>query len=190
MEELNSNNLRVQVIAIMYIIVSIISGVTFIMWFRRAYYNLHQKVSYLSYDDGWAAGAWFVPIMNWFRPLQIMKELYTYTPEFLTNKGVEFENKLQKWSLIVWWTLWITGGILGNIGSQLSRRAEEAVEFIFSTNISIIGNVIGIVLAIITVKIISDYAKVEPLLFETEDLNDQINSDSFNIGTSTTLLDD
>lgn len=52
----NSNDIREQTIAIVYLIAYVISGVTFIQWFRRAYYNLHLQVRYLSHDEGWASG--------------------------------------------------------------------------------------------------------------------------------------
>jgi hypothetical protein len=186
-DEANANDTREMIIGLLYSLVFIVSAVTFIMWFRRAYYNLHQKVTYLSYDDGWAAGSWFVPILNWFRPLQIMNELYQYTPEFLAKSNIVVKEKLQKWAVGVWWTMWVGNSILGNVTFQLSRRAEEIEDFIFLTNISMIGNIIGIPLALLAIKVISDYSKIEPLLFETEE---EVIKDAFNIGSSTTLLDD
>lgn len=188
--EANANDLREQLIAVVYIIVFIISAVTFIKWFRRAYFNLHQKVNYLSFDDGWASGGWFVPFLNWIRPVQIMNELYKYTPEYLATKNVSTTNKLQRWTVGVWWTLWVINSIIGNIVTQLSLRAEEIDEFIKITNFSMIGNIIGIPLAIITVKVISDYSKVETLLYESEELDNNEVQNSFNIGISSTLLDD
>lgn len=53
------------------VIIYIISGITFIMWFRRAYYNLKICIKITKYSDGWAAGAWFVPFLNLFRPISI-----------------------------------------------------------------------------------------------------------------------
>lgn len=38
----------------------------------------------LSHDESWAAGSWFVPILNLFRPVSIMKEMYVRPKEFLT----------------------------------------------------------------------------------------------------------
>ena len=68
MEAADSNDLREQAISIVYLITFVISGVTFIQWFRRAYFNLHSKVNHLSHTEGWAAGSWFVPIINLYRP--------------------------------------------------------------------------------------------------------------------------
>ncbi len=42
-ETANANDSREQIVGIIYMIAYIISGIMFIQWFRRAYYNLHQK---------------------------------------------------------------------------------------------------------------------------------------------------
>lgn len=55
MEEADLNDLREMVIGILYVIAYIVSAVTFIQWFRRAYYNLHLLVPRLNREEGWAA---------------------------------------------------------------------------------------------------------------------------------------
>ena len=79
MEAADSNDSREQIIGIIYMIAYVISAVTFIQWFRRAYFNLHSLVPNLTYTEGWAAGSWFVPVIGFFRPYQIMVELYNKT---------------------------------------------------------------------------------------------------------------
>jgi len=51
-EEASANDTRQQIIAIIYMIAYTISAVTFILWFRRAYYNLHLMVNGLTFPDG------------------------------------------------------------------------------------------------------------------------------------------
>ena len=46
-EAADLNDLREGIIGLLYFVVFIISAVTFIRWFRRAYFTLHTKVSYL-----------------------------------------------------------------------------------------------------------------------------------------------
>lgn len=87
-ETANTNDTIVEIIGIIYLIAYIISGVTFILWFRRAYFNLHLRVNHLSQTEGWAAGSWFVPIVSLYRPYQIMKELYHETRKLLSKKGL------------------------------------------------------------------------------------------------------
>ncbi|MCX7955370.1 MAG: DUF4328 domain-containing protein, partial [Bacteroidales bacterium] len=140
--------------------------VTFIKWFRRAYYNLHLMVNNLSYTEGWAAGSWFVPIVNLYRPYKIMKEIYQKTNELLKNKGVNFNSTLSTNTLGWWWALWIISNIIGNFVFRYSMKAETVDEMTISTIASMINNIIGIPLALITIKVIKDYSNVEILLYE------------------------
>ncbi|MDQ3073123.1 MAG: DUF4328 domain-containing protein [Bacteroidota bacterium] len=169
METANANDIRERVIGIVYAVIYIITAVTFIQWFRRAYFNLHQKVSHLRHNEGWAAGSWFVPIINLYRPYQIMRELYEETEEFLTEKRISFNPNFNTNYLGWWWTLWIISGIAGHVVLKLSLRAESIDELIIATDSSMISNIISIPLALIAVKVIKDYSNVEPLLNEIKD---------------------
>ena len=48
-------------------------------------------------------------------------------------------------------------------------NAESVEDITTSTVASMIGNIIGIPLALITVKVIRDYSNVEPMLLEIKD---------------------
>ena len=168
-EVADANDLREQIIAIVYLIVLIVSAVTFIQWFRRAYYNLHQKVDNLSYSEGWAAGAWFVPILNLFRPYQIMKELFVETRKLLVQKELRLAEKIAVSSLGVWWTLWILNNLIGQFVFRYARTAETIPEYSIMTVADMAGSIVGIILAFMAVKIIKDYSSVEPYLNELKD---------------------
>ena len=71
------------ILPVLWIIVFPISSIAFLMWFNRAYSNLHQMAADLSYKKGWAIGCWFVPIMNLVIPLKIMVELYVESSKLL-----------------------------------------------------------------------------------------------------------
>jgi hypothetical protein len=162
-ETANANDLRQRIIAVIYFIAFIISGVTFIQWFRRAYYNLHLKTDCLSYSEGWAAGSWFVPIVSLYRPYQIMKDLYNETEELLSEKRIEVTNYSTKY-LGIWWTLWVINSFVGQIVSRYSIKAVTIDELTTSTLASMGSNIIGIPLAFITIKVIIDYTELELLL--------------------------
>ena len=168
-EKANANDLREQIINIISLIFIIISAITFIQWFRRAYFNLHLKVNNLSHPEGWAAGAWFVPIVNLFRPYHIMEELFVKTYRFLEQKGVEITKKTTKKSLVFWWTLWIINNIFGQIVFRFTTNAVSVNELITSTTLGMIENIIGIPLAFITIKLIKEYSYLENKLFELKE---------------------
>ena len=166
-EAADANDLRQQAIAIMYTLAYIGCAITFIAWFRRAYFNLNQKL-YLSQTDGWAAGSWFVPILNLFRPYQMMKELYVETRELLLQKNcspVNLGTTLLGW----WWTLWIVSNFLGRFVFRYSMSAETVDEILTSTMANITSNIIGIPLALLAIRVIKNYAAVEPLLYQMEE---------------------
>ena len=171
-----ANDTREQIIGIIHFIAFVISAVTFIQWFRRAYYNLHLRVNHLSHTEGWAAGSWFVPIVNLYRPYQIMKELYQETKELLTKKGLSINENFTTGYLGWWWTLWIINGIIGRFVFNYSMKAESIDEWTIITVASMVGNVVGIPLALITVKVIKDYSKVELLLREIKDEEETTNA--------------
>jgi len=169
-ETIKANDVRNGVIAIIYLIIYFISGVIFIQWFRRAYYNLHQIVKHLSFSEGWAAGSWFVPILNLFRPFQIMKELFEETKKILTKKGINFDENFSINILDLWWGLWIIDTIIGQIIFHYpSKTIDDLLE---SNMLNLASNVIVIILGFITVKIIKAYSNLEPLLYEINDNED------------------
>lgn len=159
------NDMREKIIGIIYLLTYIVSAVIFIQWFRRAYFNLHQKVEHLSYSEGMAAGCWFIPFVNLYRPYQIMRELYRETR--LIN-SIDYNSKTTRY-INWWWGLWITNGVFGQIIFRTSLKAKSIEALINTTTISMIGNIVGLILSLITIKVIKDYAKLESLLFEVKE---------------------
>jgi hypothetical protein len=173
-EAATDNDLRQKIIGLIYLTVYVISGITFIRWFRRAYYNLHIKAESLSFTEGWAAGCWFVPIISLYRPNQIMKELYQETQSLLSKKDENYAQNLTTHFIGWWWALWIISSFLGQFIFRYSMKAETLEELTTTTIASIVASIIGIPLAIITVKVIKDYSEVEHLLYELKDEEEEV----------------
>jgi len=164
-----SNDLRQQIILITFIVLYFISAFTFIRWFRRAYFNLHTKTIYLYHSEGWAAGCWFTPFINLYRPYQIMKELYEVT-EYILNERIENYTKKTTTSFLwIWWTLWFLSSFTRQYLYNLSRKATTIDQLNYVTIVGIVSAVIMIPLALITIKIISDYSTIESLLINIKD---------------------
>jgi len=167
-EDITSNDNREQAIGIIQIIIFIISAITFIQWFRRAYFNLHLRVNHLSQPEGWAAGCWFMPIINLFRPYQIMQELFQATHFFLKRNEVHTREHFSMPSLSLWWTFWIIDRFVGQFVFKYAMKADTIEELTTSTIAQLISNGIGIVLAIITINIITEYSKLELVMHKVK----------------------
>lgn len=168
MEAASANDARQQLLAIVLVIAYIATAVVFIQWFRRAYYNLHQRVSGLSQSEGWAAGSWFVPFLNLYMPYQIMREMYIETFALLGSKKGEYPDNFTTTFTGWWWAGWIVCMIYGRIEWALARSAESLSESIQSALMGTIGCTMMIPLALLAIKVVSDYSVMEQLLADRE----------------------
>lgn len=163
-DELETNDLREGIVGLGAFVVYIISVVTFIMWFRRAYFNLHTIGKNLLHKEGWAAGAWFVPILNLFRPYQIMDELYSETNIIVGKNFSEFENKSS--ALVgIWWVLWLINNFISNHEGRKVWAAESIEEYLYCSKVSMVSAAVEIPLALLAIKVIYDYSQMEKWLY-------------------------
>lgn len=152
------------VFGIAYILIFILVIIMFIRWFRRAYYNLALFVPTES-TDGWAAGAWFVPFYNLYKPKQIMMELYNKTNRILKLDNPKYQRR-ETDIVGIWWLLWIVSNIGTNVSTRRYLRAETAEEFMNSLLISMPMSILSIIAAILLIFIIKKYAFMEQLLVD------------------------
>ncbi len=111
-------------LGIMYILLLVASYVYLIMWLRRAYYNLHQVPGINpEYSDGWAAGAWFVPFLNFVRPYTIMREVWHDTQRAAWGRIVQPANVLG-W----WWAAFVIKLILGRITAKMGSHSDDITQ--------------------------------------------------------------
>lgn len=170
---LRSVDRREQLIGIAQIIATIVSIVFFILWFRRAYYNLAQKMPFLSYTDAMAAWWWFIPIFNLYKPYTMMKEMFVKTKDIFIHHDITLRQNLNTGILSLWWLLWIISRFLGQADFRLlTLTAKTMDDFIFSAQLSLIDNLFTLPLAIVTTVFIGKYAQNEPLLAQIPDKED------------------
>jgi predicted nucleic acid-binding Zn ribbon protein len=164
--ELNDN--RELIIGILYFIVSLVSIVTFIQWFRRAYYNLNIRKRNCSYSEGWAAGCWFVPIIALFRPYQIMKEMWVETSKLINNTSTAIIKNDSTAIIGVWWALWIVTNYVANYALKTTVKGDSLADYMNATMGDIVTSVISIPLAYVTIVMIKRYAHKEEQLLLLE----------------------
>lgn len=164
-----ANDVRQAFVRIAILIVVIVCAITFIQWLRRAYHNLHKaKITGLKYSEGWAAGAWFVPIMNLFAPYQIMRDVWVKTKDYCRGYNLEvgdteeLDSTKQKGTSTValvgwWWAAYLIGNTTESISSNIERRAGASIDqLILSTRISMVASIINIVALILVIKMIRE----------------------------------
>lgn len=182
MAEVNSNDTRQSIIAILMLLLYVGVIIVFIQWFRRAYYNLHQVSNRLSYSEGWAAGAWFVPILNLGRPFIIMREMMTVAENLLVKANLAQEDNSRRRSVGIWWTLWLIITLLSDINTRIQAKSESITVLANTTLIDVVLTLLYIPLTIVTVQMIRKYAELEKHLpYITKDGSREIKIDNSDI---------
>jgi hypothetical protein len=161
---INNSDAVQQVLGYIYIGLAIVSIIFFIMWFRRAYYNVHEiPDSSPSFTEGWAAGSWFIPFMNLVRPYQIMKEIWLETQRVIAHRLPGF----QPATLVgIWWVLYIVDLIFTRIVFQYTRRADGVDSLITATQLQLVGIAISLPAVVITIVMIKKMHAMEKELWE------------------------
>ncbi len=169
-----ASDLRQLIIAGFLILSTIVSAVTFIQWFRRAYYNLMVRVPRMGIQDGWAAGAWFVPVYNLYKPFSIMKELWVET-SLLISKRKDYtaqDHSVVGW----WWALWLISAVISQVAFRLTMHAETISNMILANYFYMVSAIVTIPLAFLTIRMIKTYSAIENELIGVE--NEQEAEDS------------
>lgn len=158
-----ANDMRVWAISIVNLVAVICSIVFFIMWFRRAYNNLHLTGEVnLACTEGWAAGAWFVPFLNLVRPCQIMNEIWHKTQDATKNLLSHKQGALVGW----WWGIYLVSNFAANIANQVYNN-ETLESMLSGTYAQIVCNFIEIVSIIITILLVKKTAEMEAKLYDS-----------------------
>jgi hypothetical protein len=181
--EAESNDLRQTILAVIYIAFIITSIVTLILWFRRAYNNLHQLSSRMEYGEGWAAGAWFVPFVNLVRPYKIMKELYVTSNKILIEKVDNYKPLISTSIVGLWWTFYLISNFFSNFASRYAGDQTEIPKIITGSYFSLTSHALQIISGIVTIIVIKRYAILEIQLL------DIVPDNATQISDSTDILD-
>lgn len=178
MEMINMSDMLIVVITVAYWAIIILAIVFFIMWFRRAYYNVRQLPWHNArYTDGWAAGSWFVPIINLWWPYQIMVDIWRGTQNFLRERlGEPQSTSIIGW----WWALYLIWRFTINIAGTVSSEANEIDSLITATRFKIFSDLITIPAILLAMRVVQRTSSFErELLIHSQTPSDSIFSDEY-----------
>jgi uncharacterized protein DUF4328 len=111
LSEWQASSARVSDISLLELVVLLFTAIAFLLWLHRCYVNLRELgTRNLRFTPGWAVGYWFIPIMNLFRPKQILDELWRATSPTGTDE--------KTWLTTLW--------LLAFLGAALTTRIALA----------------------------------------------------------------
>jgi hypothetical protein len=147
-------------------LVFLVAAGVFITWFFQAYKNLRRLgVQGLRHGNGWAVGAWFVPILSLVRPKQMANEIWRGS-----ERGADVTGGWKRGSVpsLVhwWWGLFLTQGLLVYFGQQSTQSGYDKLTRLgglsdgFSqiktgTNVEVVGQLVSIAAVVLAIMVVS-----------------------------------
>ena len=157
------------------------SWIAFLAWYRRAYFNLHTLTDGLKMTEGWAVGAWFVPIYSLWGPYSIGKDLFKHSERILVERGVVLPKKSRKKTVGLWWTFWLVSLVISSAKSFMDPSKSDVTaidDFINYNYAGLISGALIIVAGIFAIRMVKQYREMESLLNVQADVSGSYSGDS------------
>ena len=164
-QEAETSDLIQQMLGLVLLGLYIASVVVFLNWFRRAYGNLHRMgIEYLKYKEPMAVWNWFIPIVWFYKPVQIMNEIWAETQERIKTFDSSYVIKSDGLLIGLWWTLFILSNFIGRYVLQTAFKQDTIEQLIESSEATLISNIMQIPEALLVVLIVYKLSKMESKL--------------------------
>lgn len=138
------------IFALLQLAVLVATGTGFLRWIYRAHVNIRTMgATGLKYSPGWAIGWFFVPILNLWKPLDAMKQLWQAS----RNPGA-WESEPPAPMLNTWWTLWLLSNILGQVSIRLSLGGDPG-DAVTAEYCALMASLTDIPLSILAIRLIA-----------------------------------
>lgn len=116
-DELNSSDSRQVLVGYTQFGLYVLCVIKFLSWFVQSYRAAEALgANGLRFSSRWAIGAWFVPILNLFRPKQIANDIWrASSPELPLARQRAWESLNPPAVLMLWWLAFLVSGWAGNV---------------------------------------------------------------------------
>lgn len=164
-DETNLSDLLQGIIGIFQFGLYIASVVVFLNWFRRAYGNLHRiGVNSLKHQESMAIWTWFIPIIWFYRPVQIMKEIWEETQEKIKTFDQAYVIKSGGLLIALWWTLFIISNFIVRYLLKTAFKQDTIEQLIESSEATLISDFLQVPEALLVILIVYKISKMETKL--------------------------
>jgi hypothetical protein len=146
--EATSNDDRQAAIGLLQLALTVACAVVFIRWLYAAYRNLEVVApAEKRYSPGWAIGSWFVPIMNLFRPKQMVNDVWR-------AGGRDSDDARPGLLLLAWWLLWVISSFVVNIAGRSYMDAATPEELRTGSITFLVGDTMQAICAVLAILVV------------------------------------
>lgn len=130
-----ANDARQAAIGFGQTVLYIASFVVLCMWIYRANKNLRSlRAAGLRFTPGWAVGWFFIPIVNLFRPYQVVSEIWKASdPKVDTTDDTSWKAVATSPIVGCWWALFLISAFVAQIAMRLVFSGIELSDLLNAT---------------------------------------------------------
>lgn len=152
--ELEASDDRQLVIRLALLGATIAAAAFFIAWLKRAYTNLRALgVRNLRWGPGWTIGSWFVPLLNFVLPKQLVNDVWRGSDPALEDRE-SWRDRPVPVLFAFWWVAWIVGSVLDSAAGRMFGSAEDPDEFEVSSSVAIAGDALLVVAGLLAIVVV------------------------------------
>jgi Domain of unknown function (DUF4328)/Protein of unknown function (DUF2510) len=133
------------------------TAVAFLVWFHRAYSNLPALgMAPLEVGAGWAIGGWFVPILGFVRPKEIMNDIWRGSDPDKPSRLDGFWRIGPVPALVhLWWALFLLSWLLDRVVLTVMRIGPDTVESLRTGSmVSLAVDGVDVVLGVVALELV------------------------------------
>lgn len=167
-DKIEFTDMLTSIIAIIQVSSFIVCIVLFLMWFRRAYGNLIRlNYNSLEYSETGSVWGYFIPFVNWVRPISTTKEIFINTQRAIKRHNDQYSMQQETSFINFWWITYIISGGIDNFASRSFNRANDIPSYIEANNMMMISDLISFIPLALVIYVVIKISKLESLLLET-----------------------
>jgi hypothetical protein len=141
-EQLEASDRRQQLVGIAQVVALLAGAIAFLRWLRVAYGNLPALGAVPRFGRNWAVAFFVIPILNLFRPYQVVRELWAASG----GGGAAIVG----W----WWAAYLVASFLGARSFTLVATAKAPGDFLMATWVTLAADVCGTLAAALAIAIV------------------------------------
>jgi hypothetical protein len=151
--EAEANDELTALLAGLYLLLLVATVVTWIIWQTRTSKNARALgTEFMEFGPN-AWGWFFCPIINLYRPLAVLQELWRVNDPQSPSEPPSY--------FMAWWLPYIIGSILGNVSARMAVGDADIDELILSIQLDIASSVLLIVAGIFAIKVVTEIHRRE-----------------------------
>ena len=130
-----------------HIAVTLTLMVIFAIWINRSCKNgWLLDAPHMKTTPGWSVGYFFFPILSLWKPYGAMKEI---------RRASHGNDNALRSILPLWWTLWLTSGVLDHVIFKLYTNSEDQESYLMACKLDLVSVPVDVILNYLAIALVT-----------------------------------